>query len=181
MNPDQRVYNMILTKKSFGKSLDVTYALLGFENGKTWNLLGGKQDPGDKTSKHAAARELYEESGTFFDKQSDEAYWNKLPCYEHTKHLVFIHLPGMLDCNINKLNEATKLCIANKSLTHDFKEMYRYQLIKLADLIKLAHSQIVNGKNGYYKHSCEESPMEIDGWMLFSLKNAGTIGLLGFV
>jgi len=48
MHPDQRVYNMILCKKSFGQTKDVTYALLGYENGKTWNLLGGKKDDVDK-------------------------------------------------------------------------------------------------------------------------------------
>ena len=62
---DQRVYNMILDERNFNGKKNI-YALLGFENGETWNLLGGKRDPGDRDNANAAARELYEESGMFF-------------------------------------------------------------------------------------------------------------------
>jgi hypothetical protein len=178
---DQRVYNMILCKKSFGQSKDITYALLGYENGKTWNLLGGKQDDTDKTSEDAGARELYEESGKFFDKQNDPNYWGKLQTYSHTKHLVFIHPSGYLDCNIAKLNEATKLCSLDTSLTHDFKEMHRYQIIKLIDLINLADSQKSRGEFCKYKHPQEKEPMVIDGWLLHSLKSAGKSKLSQFI
>jgi len=66
-------------------------------------------------------------------------------------------------------------------LTHDFKEMHRYQIIKLSDLIDLANSQISNGQNCFYKHFSEKEPMEIDGWMLFSLKNSGNSKLIQFL
>lgn len=167
---NNRVYNLILTKRQFGK-VEHTYVLLGFENGETWNLLGGQQDPEDKNSEAAAARELYEESGMFFDKRNDSAYWYNLSFYEHTIHKVFIH-PHTLNCDIQKLNLATKACRENKNLTHDYKEMWRYQIVKLSDLINLANSQTTKGQNGIYNHPSEKEPMKIDGWMLFTLKNA---------
>ena len=75
MHPDQRVYNMILTSRTFCNSTH-TYALLGHENGKGWNLLGGKVD-GKETYEEAASRELKEESGKYYD--IDPSYWKNLP------------------------------------------------------------------------------------------------------
>lgn len=175
MHPDQRVYNMILTERAFGGGKSNTYALLGFENGESWNLLGGKQDVHDVYNEVAAARELYEESGKLLDKRNDYNYWKNRPYYEYTKHKVFIHEPGSIDINIEKLNKATKLCINDKSLSHDYKEMHRYQLIKLSDLIKLTES-----KTSIYNHPTE-TEMKINEWLLFTLKNADKSHLSTFV
>lgn len=181
MHPDQRVYNMILTKRTFGTGNGThTYALLGYENGKQWNLLGGKRD-GNETYEQAAARELYEESGMLLNKQHDSNYWHNRPYYEYTKHRVYIHEPGSLDINIQKLNEASYKCRYNPSLPHDFKEMHRYQLIKLSDLLDLVKSQVERGKDTSYDHPTEREPMIINGWLLFTLKNADTRELLKYI
>lgn len=179
MHPDQRVYNMILTKRTFG-NVTHTYALLGFENGMQWNLLGGKQDQGEK-NEDAAARELYEESGMILDKRNDKQYWSNRPYYEYTKHKVYVHEPGSLDINIQKLNTGAESCMRNRYLKHDFKEMHRYQLVKLLDLIELTKLQHVKGDDTYYKHPTEKEPMKINGWMLYTLKHANISELLKYI
>jgi NUDIX domain len=175
----QRTYNMILTKRSFNGK-ETTYALLGYENGQTWNLLGGKQDPGEDQYQ-AVARELYKESGKYFDKRNHQAYLMGLDQYKHGAHTVFIHPPGNLDCNISRLNEATNKCRNNKSLRHDFKEMHRYQLIKLEDLIDLAEKQTDTSGPSSYKYSQETSPMLIDQWLLYTIKRSGVKKLRAYV
>lgn len=171
MNVTNRAYNLVLREENFGHA-DHIYVLLGLENGKTWNLLGGKQDPSEKTRGITAARELYEESGKFFDKRKNKKYWEKLSSYEWGDHKVFIHKPGDLPFKISKLDAAAKACINNPNLPHDYKEMHRYQLIRLTDLVALADAQTVKGANGYFKHNHESNIMEIDGWLLYTLKNA---------
>jgi len=179
-HPDQRIYNLILTNRTFG-NFTHTYALLGFENGQTWNLLGGKADP-NETYEQAAARELYEESGMYY--KMDPSYWNNLPYYEHTKHRVYIHAPTSQvgsTCIIEKLNSATTKCINDRSLSHDFKEMHRYQLIKLSDLIKLSNAQYIDDKTSLYRHPTEKEHMRIDTWLLFTLKHADKTELLKYL
>ena len=120
---------------------------------------------------------------------------------EYTKHRVYIHAPQSqvgMKCIIGKLNDATTKCINDHSLSHDFKEMHRYQLIKLSDLIDLAKVQGVNTDRTYksdlaqaqdlsnknycsYKHPSEKDPMRIDEWMLFTIKHANISELLKYV
>jgi len=164
-----RAYNMILTERTFGQQTH-NYVLLGLENGTTWNLLGGKKEQGDKSRGVTAARELFEESAMQFDKRGDINYWSRLPSYEWGKHKVFIHDPKNLTVRVADLNKAAKN-VLNSNLPHDYKEMHRYQLIKLNDLIALAQAQVNNGQDGYYAHPNEKNMM-IDGWLLFTLKNA---------
>lgn len=180
MHPDQRVYNMILTSRIFGNSTH-TYALLGHENGKGWNLLGGKANH-NETYEQAASRELFEESGKYYDIKSYK-YWQNLKYYEHPKHRVYIHPPQSLVgsiCNIQKLNDATKMCMNDPTLPHDYKEMHRYQLVKLSDLINLANSQHKKGEDTFCNHPSEKDPMRIDGWMLFTLARANISELLKY-
>lgn len=179
MHPDQRVYNMILTKRTFG-NVTHTYALLGYENGQQWNLLGGKRDE-NETYEQAGSRELYEESGLLLDKRGDHSYWNSRPYYEYTKHRVYIHEPGSLDINIEKLNKATNDCRNNPNLRHEYKEMHRYQLIKLSDLVSLSKSKGSSGEHATYNHPTERQPMTINGWMLFTIKNANISELLKYI
>lgn len=175
----QRVYNMILTKRAFNGK-ESTYALLGYENGQTWNLLGGKQDPNEDMYV-ACARELYEESGKYYDKRNNTNYIMGLPRYGHGAHKVFIHKPGNLDCNIAKLNEATRQCRDDKSLPHDYKEMYRYQLVKLEDLISLAEQQSSTTNPSSYIHPQEDYPMKVDQWLLYTIKKSGVKKLRAYV
>lgn len=170
---NQRAYNFIMTERHFG-NFTHNYALLGLERASnSWNLLGGKKDPQDKNRGVTAARELYEESAMVLDKRNDANYWHWLPCYEFGSHKVFIHEPGNLFISCAELDAAALKAINNKNLPHDFKEMGRYQLIKVSDLVLLAQAQTYDGEPGYYNHSQEKSPMEIDGWLLYTLKQGG--------
>lgn len=149
---DDRAYNLILVDRTFGNT-GHCYVLLGLEEGKTWNLLGGKREITDKNRGITAARELFEESAMQLDKRGDVAYWTGLSFYEFGKHKVFIHDPKNLDIKVQKLNDAAKKVLANKNLPHQFKEMHRYQLVKLTDLVALANNQTKDGQVGFYKHS----------------------------
>lgn len=177
---NDRAYNLILAERNFGNAVHC-YVLLGLEGGKTWNLLGGKKDPTDKTRGAAAARELYEESAMLIDKRGDIPYWTSLPAYEYGKHKVFIHDPKNLDIKIFKLNDAARQALSNKNLSHHFKEMHRYQLIKLTDLVALANNQTKDGQAGFYNHPQEQKAMMIDGWMLYTLKNANKAVLASYL
>lgn len=172
----QRAYNMILTERTFNHQTHC-YALLGLERSSgQWNLLGGKRDPSDITRGSTAARELYEESGMALDKRGDRAYWSSLPAYEFEEHKVFVHQPGNLPVRIKTLNYAGQKAIANRRLKHDYKEMSEYTLIKLQDLIDLSQQQHKRGSPGTYHHY-EKGPIQIDGWLLYTLKN-GNINAL---
>jgi 8-oxo-dGTP pyrophosphatase MutT (NUDIX family) len=163
---------MIMTERHFGIYVH-NYALLGLEK-NSWNLLGGKKDPQDKNRGVTAARELYEESGMVLDKRHNTNYWQGRAFYEFGSHKVFIHEPGNLFISCSELNAAAIKAINNKKLPHDYKEMSRYQLVKVTDLVSLAQTQIHDGAPGYYNHPDESKPMKIDGWLLYTLKNAGT-------
>jgi hypothetical protein len=171
-----RAYNLILHKTPREST---TYLLLGLENGKVWNLLGGQQEPGDKNRGITASRELYEESATIFDKRGDVKYWERLKSYEHTIHKVFIHPPGELDCDLLKLNVAAKKCREDTTLPHDFKEMHRYTLVKFKDILELALQQKTKGYNGTLQNGREH--MIIDGWMLYTLQKADKTDLMKYV
>jgi 8-oxo-dGTP pyrophosphatase MutT (NUDIX family) len=171
---NQRAYNLIMTERHFGIFLH-NYALLGLEKASnSWNFLGGKKDPQDKNRGVTAARELYEESGMVLDKRHNTKYWYGRPFYEFGSHIVFIHEPGNLFISCSELNAAAIKAISNKKLPHDYKEMTRYQLIKIADLVSLAQAQTKDGAHDYYSHPQEHQIMKIDGWLLYTLKYAGT-------
>ncbi|MBA3238043.1 MAG: hypothetical protein H0T62_06795 [Parachlamydiaceae bacterium] len=169
---NHRAYNMILTKRHFGIYVH-NYALLGLEK-NSWNFLGGKKDSQDKNRGVTAARELYEESSMVLDIRHDIKYLQGCSFYEFGSHKVFIHEPGNLVISCSELNAAAIKAINNKYLPHDYKEMSRYQLIKVSDLVSLAEAQTHDGAPGYYNHPEESKTMKIDGWLLYTLKNAGT-------
>ncbi len=173
---NERAYNMILTEKTFSYKTHC-YVLLGLDKNGTWNLLGGMRESIDKNNGITAARELYEESGTLIDKRGDVAYWSSLPFYEWGKHKVFIHDPKNLNINVSKLTEAAKRALADKNLPYSYREITRYQLIKLIDLVDLADAQSIKGQSGFYNHSQESNAMKIDGWLLYTLKYADKAAL----
>ncbi|MBA3815467.1 MAG: NUDIX hydrolase [Parachlamydiaceae bacterium] len=171
-----RAYNMILTERTFGPTTHC-YALLGKERAtNSWNLLGGKKEIGDKTRGVTACRELFEESCPHFDKRGNVGYWQGLSSYEFEKHKVFIHNPGNLSVKIDQLNKTAQQAIKNTSLPYCYKEMSEYTLIKLSDLISLANGQKVKGNNEAYSHP-KNGNINIDGWLLYTLKNANISSL----
>lgn len=164
MQPN-RVYNLILTERTFGDQTHC-YALVGLEIATNhWTLLGGKVD-NNETLYEAAARELYEESSATIDKRNDHAYWNSLPFYEFGGHKVFVHKPGSIDVNITNLNNAA-INIQKTNKPHDYKEMARYQLLRLTNFVDSTNLR----KNSFY-HSKEKQPMIFDGYIIYTLTKA---------
>lgn len=169
--PVHRAYNMIITERQFGPSKHA-YALLGYEAAsQSWNLLGGQQDPQDPTRGATAARELYEESAMMLDKRGDVNYWKKLPFYEYGSHKVFIH-GGTLPVCIKILNTAAMHALNNSQLPRAYKEMTKYQLVKLTDLVAMATA----GTHNIISHPME-GPMAINQWVLYTLKKSDTTAL----
>jgi hypothetical protein len=157
-----RAYNLVLTDRTFNNRTHC-YVLVGLEiSTKHWTLLGGKVD-NNETLQVAAARELYEESCATIDKRNDTVYWVNLPFYEFGGHRVYVHRPGSIDVNINNLNNAaTNIQKSNKP--HDFKEMSRYQLVRLTDFANL--------RDKIYNHPTEKESMEFDGYIIYTLTRA---------
>lgn len=181
INPS-RAYNMILVDRDFANNGNHhCYALLGLERATgRWTLLGGKID-GHETAIGGGARELCEESSRVYDFTSQQfsTYWNSLPTYEYGKHKVFVH-GQTLSCDIQKLNKAAT-DILNTNWPHDYKEIKRYQLIKLNDFINLAWAQKIDGNSGFYNHPKEAKPMKIEGWVLYTLKYADKSALRNYM
>ena len=165
----ERAYNLILVNTPNGY-----YALLGLENGLVWNLLGGQRERGDPTRYVTAARELYEESVGLIDKRFDDDYWCSLSSYEYGKHKVFIH--GTLNIDINQLNHAAQAVSNNRDIAREFKEMHRFQFIKLIDLCNLTNCQLARGQHVMCTHP-HEKHMIVDGWLIYTLKNANKSAL----
>lgn len=182
VSTDDRAYNMILTDRAFDNQTHC-YVLLGLENNGIWNLLGGKKDKNDKTHGVTAARALYEESAQLLNKVDDVNYWSHLSSYEWGKHKVFIHDPKNLDINISKLNDAVKKVLVDKNLPDSYKEISRYQLIRLTDLFRLTNGrgQSTKEEAGLHYHPKEPQPMKIDGWLLDTLKNANVKDLVPYL
>lgn len=176
-----RAYCMMLTERTFSGHKH-TYVALGHDRDtrtgqltNTWNLPGGKKDAGDRTRGVAAARELYEETGKYIDKRRDPNFWSSLGFYAHGRHKIFIIAPGQVKVNIAKLNSAVNSAI-NSNLSHEYKEMAEYELIKLTDLVKLAKNQNIDGQSKTYHHPTHGN-MTIDGWLLTTLKKADRTSL----
>ncbi len=168
MEPKNRVYNMILTKRTFGGETH-NYCLMGFERySKTWVFLGGAQEPQDASKRQTAARELYEESSCVIDKRNDYDYWSHLAFYQTRYHTIFIH--NQIPIEIYKLNAAAKKVYQNKNLPFDYKEMEKYQLVKLIDLLQMAWHPV---RGNLYKHP-KENLMKINGYVLKALSTADT-------
>ena len=165
---NKRVYNIVLFPSNGKKE---THILLGHENGKKWNILGGKQDPEDETYYVTAAKRLYEISGKYFDKRDNtrvcyDKYWLRLSRFIDTHHTVFIH--DDLHCDISKLNEAVSKYRVDSSVKviNDYKS---FRLVKLEDLINLAETQIEADEDMVLKSP--EGDLIIDSWLLFYLSH----------
>ena len=159
-----RVYNMILIDKTFKEKH--CFALLGLEKSTNcWTLLGGKIDPTNSFEENAA-RHLYIKSGMLLKHHCKD-----LKSYTFGAHKVFIHTPGNMIFSVEELNINIKKIIKNKQLSDEYKEISRFQIIKVTDLMTLA-KQSIKGHSAAYIHAKEPKPMIIDGWLLYTLKHS---------